>query len=713
MTSSVSTAAASGPNLTPEIIELLDSDDERTSAAARLKISSSASPIDVDLIDLTSPVNGYSLQHHATTRPQPEVVDLIEMKPTARKAPNGDLDRKMSAKKRPRHSASVSDDFEILDSINNHGSQKPPPVAAMPGILDVSESKELSPLVRVLEVLPDVAVVHVKKLLAKHNGDPETVVSVILSDENYPKQKSAESGTGKTALAGAPFIRRSSSVVVERLRKEPKYDYSSPNSFQPTLEYIEEAIQQLVYDFPFIKMDTITYIFKQRHKKYTLARRYIHDAIVGKVGRLDSGLKEAVSCDKVRNSTKKKKKNLAKMPLDENNEKNYYQALKPVLIRGSIPESTKRRLGVDLCVVRPRKKVGTTRPNISNEILQDEVHRFEEELQEWVDAVERRIHREAVRKNSLAKGSSISCACCYDDVAESECVPCKDNGHMFCSECIQQYVESQVFGSGSLGIDRRTKKPATEILCCSGDCTSGFNDFFLKSVLPTKTWEKYCELQHIAVTEQAGLGEEMSSCSKCGFRAHVPETQILFECPVMDCLFISCKKCGKEPHIPLRCEEVVQKEREDEGRLKIEEALSEAKMRTCPKCKQKFIKESGCNKMICRCGLKLCYVCRKPLCNTDPYAHFCQTAHCDHKRCGKCKLHSNTEEDDAQAMREAGITAAEMYKAKIQEEVGSDSAVANINFDVDKIMHDPAARQRRPAPGRQQLPGGGAAAVAR
>jgi E3 ubiquitin-protein ligase RNF216 len=154
-----------------------------------------------------------------------------------------------------------------------------------------------------------------------------------------------------------------------------------------------------------------------------------------------------------------------------------------------------------------------------------------------------------------------------------------------------------VFGAGSLGIDRQNKKQATEILCCSGDCTSGFQDALLRKVLPIRTWEKYCELQHIAIAERAGLGEEMSICSKCGFRAFVPETQMLFECPIKDCMFVSCKKCGKEPHIPLRCDEVVQKQRQDEGRLKIEEALSEAKMRTCPKCKQKFIKEDGCNKV--------------------------------------------------------------------------------------------------------------------
>ena len=129
---------------------------------------------------------------------------------------------------------------------------------------------------------------------------------------------------------------------------------------------------------------------------------------------------------------------------------------------------------------------------------------------------------------------------------------------MFCTECVQQFVKTNCFSNGSLGIDQRTKKPATELLCFAGDCTSGFRDEELKKVLPTKTWEKYCEIQYMAVVNQAGLGDTMKSCSKCGYKAYVPETQKLFECPVADCLFVSCKDCGKEPHIPLRCEEVVQ-----------------------------------------------------------------------------------------------------------------------------------------------------------
>jgi TRIAD3 protein (E3 ubiquitin-protein ligase RNF216) len=152
---------------------------------------------------------------------------------------------------------------------------------------------------------------------------------------------------------------------------------------------------------------------------------------------------------------------------------------------------------------------------------------------------------------------------------------------------------------------------------------------------------------------------------------------------------VSCRKCGKEPHIPYKCDEVTKIKRQDEGRLKVEEAISRAKIRTCPKCKTSFVKTDGCNKMTCSCSLKLCYICRQPVPKHDPYSHFCQTPHCDHKKCGLCTLYSNDKEDDERAMREAGVGAAEEYREELLKGDGS----ADVEINVDQILGGgPSAR---------------------
>lgn len=150
---------------------------------------------------------------------------------------------------------------------------------------------------------------------------------------------------------------------------------------------------------------------------------------------------------------------------------------------------------------------------------------------------------------------------------------------------------------------------------------------------------------------------------------------MIFQCPVEDCQFESCRKCGKETHIPLRCDEVATQKRQDDGRLKVEEAITAAKIRNCPKCNTSFLKSDGCNKMTCPCGVRMCYICQEEVDKKDPYAHFCQKPHCDHKRCKKCTLYSNAEEDDIRAMREAGVGAAEAYRNE-----------ADVQIDVETIL---------------------------
>jgi hypothetical protein len=86
-------------------------------------------------------------------------------------------------------------------------------------------------------------------------------------------------------------------------------------------------------------------------------------------------------------------------------------------------------------------------------------------------------------------------------------------------------------------------------------------------------------------------------------------------------------------------------------------------VRECPNCHRRFFKVEGCNNMSCPCGTHICYICRKNITGEGKnshgkgYNHFCQTPHCEHKRCGRCILFSDAVADDRLAMKEAGMKA--------------------------------------------------------
>lgn len=107
-------------------------------------------------------------------------------------------------------------------------------------------------------------------------------------------------------------------------------------------------------------------------------------------------------------------------------------------------------------------------------------------------------------------------------------------------------------------------------------------------------------------------------------------------------------------------------------RQHVEAAQAEAIKRTCPRCSTSFIKASGCNKLVCPCGYKMCYLCRKELHKTMPYSHFCAHFKPTPGPCGQCnacELYKNEDEDEV--VRLAGVKAEREWLEREERERGT------------------------------------------
>ncbi|KAL7532515.1 hypothetical protein ACHAXR_004680 [Thalassiosira sp. AJA248-18] len=287
------------------------------------------------------------------------------------------------------------------------------------------------------------------------------------------------------------------------------------------------------------------------------------------------------------------------------------------------------------------------------------------------------------------KVAELECQCCFSEYDYEAMVSCRE-GHLFCCTCLQKHTEQRVFGVGNLGVKqngtnntKHNTSRALEILCMASDCTSGFHEDQLRRALSEKVLKKYNELQYAAVIENANI-KGISKCSKCNFIAVANESlpPLLFHCP--QCNYKSCRECGEEYHPNIRCDQVESKN-ETDGRKVVEEAMTTAMVRTCPRpfCRKKFLKNDGCNKMTCSCGCFICYVCRKEIPADVAYKHFCQTPHCQHKTCKKCPLYADTSQIDKARVKNAAQKAARSVRK------------TNANVDVNSMLKEPPAQWGR------------------
>ncbi|KAI1133607.1 hypothetical protein F5Y10DRAFT_228168 [Nemania abortiva] len=123
-------------------------------------------------------------------------------------------------------------------------------------------------------------------------------------------------------------------------------------------------------------------------------------------------------------------------------------------------------------------------------------------------------------------------------------------------------------------------------------------------------------------------------------RHHRRQRGLKFVCQNPRCQRPSCMLCSKawiDVHICHESSLIAL-------RTQVEQAMSMAIKRVCPRCNTSFVKTAGCNKLTCPCGYKMCYVCRKDIgAPNEGYQHFCQHFRPEGdgrqcRECNKCNL---------------------------------------------------------------------------
>ncbi|KAI1273171.1 hypothetical protein F5Y07DRAFT_377550 [Xylaria sp. FL0933] len=142
-----------------------------------------------------------------------------------------------------------------------------------------------------------------------------------------------------------------------------------------------------------------------------------------------------------------------------------------------------------------------------------------------------------------------------------------------------------------------------------------------------------------------------------------------FSCQNPACGRLSCMSCSKawvDIHLCHESSLVAL-------RTQVEQAMSMAIKRVCPRCNTCFVKTEGCNKLTCPCGYKMCYVCRKDIgAPNEGYQHFCPHFRPEGDgrpctECDKCNLWE-TENTDA-TLRKAKADAERRWRETERREL--------------------------------------------
>uniref|UniRef100_W5MB48 Ring finger protein 216 n=1 Tax=Lepisosteus oculatus TaxID=7918 RepID=W5MB48_LEPOC len=469
---------------------------------------------------------------------------------------------------------------------------------------------------RVAEFFPDIEEAYVEELIKSHDlNDLNLICNFLLENPNYPKKE------GTSVLNQSSILLETNED--ENQNKENYFDFSKLEAVDQRTAV--QAADLLMADFKMLSSMDIKWALHSLRGHYAITRKALSDAI--KKWRERSP----------ESSGKKKKRK-------EMNQFSY--------IDFKFEEGTTKFERRMFFLENKRRHWKSYDKRSLHPSLQKEITFYEQKAKEMAEHEDFLLALQMNEEQYQKDGQLIECRCCYGEFAFEDLTQCAD-GHLFCKECLVKYAQEAVFGSGR-----------SELSCMDGNCTCAFPTSELEKVLPENILCKYYERQAEEAVA-ATCADELVRCPFCNFPALLDKEVFLFSCPNPRCRKETCRKCQIlwKDHMDLTCEQVAEK---DEIRLRVafEEKMTAARVRKCHKCGTGLVKSEGCNRMSCRCGAYMCYLCREPI---NGYNHFCQHARspgaqCRH--CKKCSLWTDPTQDDERIIQEIQREAEEELRKK-------------------------------------------------
>jgi len=196
----------------------------------------------------------------------------------------------------------------------------------------------------------------------------------------------------------------------------------------------------------------------------------------------------------------------------------------------------------------------------------------------------------------------ITCGICFENLTGKTKEILNNCGHMYHRACIAEFFKLRI---------NECKLP---LACPHHECLKETPESELKRILSPEYMKKLQDFTLKMFMEQHA--DEIIVCPTPDCKYFIFKNDVkmegrkAFHCEI--CLKAFCLNCMLELHPDIDCEKALKLNQKDENDEKFLQFAAENRYVQCPKCCWWIWRYEGCDKVVCRCSARFCYICKAP-----------------------------------------------------------------------------------------------------